>query len=80
MSMMLSQMAQLLPTASAVDCEVNKKNLSVIHLKGFRFVLYACCYNLPPFFHSNFSLKHELLPVRAISDLSFGHPSEGMLQ
>ncbi|KAG1860342.1 hypothetical protein F4604DRAFT_1930231 [Suillus subluteus] len=53
-------MAQLLPTASAVYGKVDKKNFSVIHPMGF----------------SNFLLKPELLPVRAISDLSFWHPSE----
>ncbi|KAG1888389.1 hypothetical protein F4604DRAFT_1916311 [Suillus subluteus] len=60
MSATLSQTAQLLPMASAVYGKVDKKNFSVIHPTGF----------------SDFSLKPELLPVRAISDLSFGHPSE----
>jgi ATP-dependent RNA helicase UAP56/SUB2 len=66
--------------ATAGDDEKEKKNFSGIHSTGFRYVLASPLRwkweaDFLSFFR-DFLLKPELL--RAISDLGFEHPSEGV--
>lgn len=62
------------------DDDKDKKNFSGIHSTGFRYVFRPSFATLGPDAHMSvirdFLLKPELL--RAISDLGFEHPSEGV--